>query len=56
MFPTLVSKNSSTLFQSQYALTPWINLVGEYTKTRSEAQNGNSAESDTTALGAILFF
>lgn len=55
-FPTLVSKNSSTLFQSQYALTPWINLVGEYTKTRSEAQNGNSAESDTTALGAILFF
>ena len=55
-FPTLVSKNRSTLFQSQYALTPWVNLVGEYTRTRSDAQNGNSAKSDTTALGVILFF
>jgi predicted porin len=54
--PTLVEENTSWVFQGRYALTPWLNLVGEYTRTKAEAHNHNVATSDAVALGAILFF
>lgn len=54
--PTLVKKNSSWAFQTKYALTDWVSLVGEYTNTTSKAHGGNEANSDAIALGAILFF
>ncbi len=54
--PTLVKQNSSWAFQTKYALTDWVSLVGEYTSTTSKAHGGNEASSDAIALGAILFF
>ena len=54
--PLLLQKNSSYVGQLRYGLTSWVNLVGEYTHTISEAQGGNEADSDAIALGAILFF
>ena len=54
--PTLVDTNSSWVGQVRYGLTSWVTLIGEYVHTRSEAHNGNAAEGDTAALGAILFF
>lgn len=52
----LVETNSSWVFQGRYALTPWASLVGEYTRTKSEAHNGNDASSNAIALGSIIFF
>ena len=52
----LVSKNSSWVGQARYGLNSWVTLIGEYTHTKSEAHNGNDANSDALALGAILFF
>ncbi|QJE72215.1 porin [Aerophototrophica crusticola] len=52
----LVETNQSWVFQAQYALTSWLNLVGEYTNTESDAHNGNKAENNSIALGAIMFF
>ncbi|MGF7152191.1 hypothetical protein FHS96_005860 [Sphingomonas zeicaulis] len=54
--PTLVDKNSSYVGQLRYGLTSWVTLIGEYIHTQSEAHNGNQAEGDTLAAGAILFF
>ncbi|MBV5335898.1 porin, partial [bacterium] len=54
--PTLVKKNSSWVGQAKYALTPWVNLIGEYTATKAEAHGGNKADSDAVALGAIMLF
>lgn len=54
--PTLLDNNSSWVGQVRYGLTSWVTLLGEYTHTRAEAQNGNRATSDALALGAILFF
>ncbi|MGQ2933692.1 porin [Sphingopyxis sp.] len=54
--PTLVDKNSSYVGQVRYSLTSWVTLIGEYINTTSEAHNGNEAEADTIAVGAILFF
>lgn len=54
--PTLVEENTSWVVQGRYALTPWLSLVGEYTRTEAEAHNRNVATSDAVALGAILFF
>lgn len=54
--PTLVDKNSSYVGQLRYGLTSWVTLIGEYIHTQSEAHNGNKAEGDTIAAGAILFF
>ncbi len=49
--------NSSWIGQGRYALTNWVNLVAEYTHTRSEAQvTGGIATSDSVALGTIAFF
>lgn len=53
---TLVSKNSSYVGQVRYGLTDWVTLLAEYTRTKSEAHGGNEAESDSIAVGAILFF
>jgi hypothetical protein len=52
----LVKSNSSYVGQVRYGLTSWVTLVGEYTYTRSRAHNGNDANSDALAAGAILFF
>lgn len=52
----LVKTNSSYVGQVRYGLTSWVTLIGEYIHTESEAHNGNEAESDALALGAILFF
>ncbi len=54
--PTLVKRNSSYVGQGRYGLTSWVTLIGEYIHTKSEAHNGNRAEADTIAGGAILFF
>lgn len=53
---TLVRKNSSYVGQIRYGLTDWVTLLGEYTRATSEAHGGNEADSDSIALGAILFF
>lgn len=53
---TLVRRNSSVIGQVRYGLTSWVTLLSEYTKTQSKAHNGNEADSDSIALGAILFF
>ncbi len=53
---TLVRRNSSYIGQVRYGLTNWVTLLGEYTNTQSKAHNGNEADSDSVALGAILFF
>lgn len=54
--PTLVDTNSSWVGQVRYGLTSWVTLIGEYVSSRSEAHNGNKAQSDAIALGGILFF
>lgn len=54
--PTLVEKNSSYVGQVRYGLTSWVTLIGEYIHSKAEAHNGNEAESDALALGAIMFF
>ncbi|HYE48745.1 MAG TPA: porin [Azospirillaceae bacterium] len=54
--PTLVDSNQSWALQGRYSLTDWVTLVTEYILTESEAHNGNEAESDTVAVGAIVFF
>lgn len=54
--PTLLDTNSSWVGQFRYALTPWVTLISEYTRTRSRAHGGNRASSGTLATGAILFF
>lgn len=41
--------------QRRHGLTNWVNPVRGYIRTRSEAQGANDAESDATAVGAILF-
>ncbi|HYC03867.1 MAG TPA: porin [Azospirillaceae bacterium] len=52
----LVDSNKSWAFQARFGLTEWVTLVGEYIMTESEAHNGNRAESNTIAIGAIMFF
>jgi hypothetical protein len=54
--PTLVRRNSSWVGQGRYGLTSWVTLIGEYVHTESLAHNGNKAQGDTVAAGAILFF
>lgn len=52
----LVRRNSSYIGQLRYGLTDWVTLLSEYTRTTSKAHGGNQADSDSVALGAILFF
>ena len=54
--PTLIRKNSSWVGQGRYGLTSWVTLIGEYIHSTSKAHNGNEAQGNTIAAGAILFF
>lgn len=54
--PALLRRNSSWVGQARYGLTSWVTLIGEYISTTARAHNGNEAQSDTVAAGAILFF
>ncbi|WCT73208.1 porin [Sphingomonas naphthae] len=54
--PILVDVNSSWVGQLRYGLTPWVTLVSEYVRTKSEAHGINEAKSNALAAGAILFF
>jgi hypothetical protein len=54
--PLLIKRNDSNVFGVYYALTPSVNLVGEYIMTNARAQNGGSIKDNAFALGAILFF
>ncbi|HKD84951.1 MAG TPA: hypothetical protein VKB58_09405 [Terriglobales bacterium] len=54
--PDLVSNNASEIGGARYKLTDWVNLVAEYTHTRSSAHSGNADTSDSIAVGSILFF
>jgi len=52
----ITRNNGSYIGQARYGLTKWMNLVGEYTHTRSESQAGAIATEDSVALGTIAFF
>lgn len=52
----LVDKNKSYVIGIYHPVTSALNLVLEYTDTKSEAHNGNEAEEKAIAIGAILFF
>lgn len=54
--PTLIKRNSSWVGQGRYSLTSWVTLITEYIHSTSQAHNGNKAQGDTVAAGAILFF
>lgn len=54
--PTLVRENSSAVGQVRYSLNSWMTLIGDYIHSTAKAHNGNQADSDTVALGGILFF
>ncbi len=53
---TLVESNEMLTIGAYHPLTKHLNLVAEFSNVESENQNGESNESDTFALGAILFF
>ena len=53
----LVEKNDRWTVGAYHPLTKHLNLVAEYNKIESEGHAaGQSRESDTFSLGAILFF
>jgi predicted porin len=54
--PLLVQDNESYAFGVKYHLTDWVNLITEYTHTTATAHNGNQANDNTVAAGAIAFF
>ncbi len=47
----LVKRNSSEVFGVYYSLTKSVTLVGEYSHTRAEAWNGNSASENDAIIG-----
>ncbi len=53
---TLVKDNESYAFGAKYKLTSWVNLIAEFNHTTATAHNGNKAEEDSFATGAIAFF
>ena len=53
---TLVEENERVTVGAYHPLTKHLNLVAEYNNMESKAHNGNSRESDSISLGAILFF
>jgi predicted porin len=55
-FPTLVSKNSKYTFGVYHKLTDNLTLLGEFTDTKSEAQNGAENKSKSFNVGAFLAF
>lgn len=52
----LVRRNQSVIGAAYYHLTDWLNLVGEYAHTSSDAHNGSSESDDTASAGVILLF
>ena len=54
----LIDKNSSWVLGAYHPLTKHLNLVAEYTRTKSETDTGTAkdAKEDNISLGAILFF
>ncbi|HZD31957.1 MAG TPA: porin, partial [Candidatus Angelobacter sp.] len=54
--PDLLDNNSSEIGGARYKLTSWVNLIAEYTHTRSSAHSGNSATSDSVAVGSFVAF
>ncbi len=52
----LLNNNGSEIGGARYKLTNWVNLVGEYTHTRSSSHSGEATTSDSVAVGSILFF
>ena len=53
---TLVETNESIIFGVYHPLTESLNLVLEYTNTEATAHNGNTAEENSIAIGAIIFY
>jgi predicted porin len=53
---TLVETNESIVFGVYHPLTESLNLVFEYTATEATAHNGNKAEENSIAIGAIIFY
>jgi len=53
---SLVETNESWIVGLYHPVGEALNLVIEYTDTESEAHNGNEADDDTLAIGAIMFF
>ena len=53
---TLVKTNESFIIGLYHPLTSSLNLVLEYSNTEATAHNGNSADENTIAIGAILFY
>ena len=52
----LVETNESFIFGIYHPIGEALSLVAEYTETEAEAHNGNEAEEQVIALGAIMFF
>jgi len=52
----LLESNERWTIGAYHPLTKHLNLVAEYNRIDSEAHNGNDQDSDSLALGAILFF
>jgi len=53
---TTLEENQRWTVGAYHPLTKHLNLVAEYNAIESDAQNGNTRESDSISLGAILFF
>jgi hypothetical protein len=53
---SITKNNQSFVGQARYGLSSWVNLVGEYTHTRSESQGDVVGTSNSFALGSIAFF
>jgi predicted porin len=54
--PTLVKKNSKYTFGVYHKLTENLTLLGEFTNTKSEAQNNSDNEAQSFNIGAFLAF
>jgi predicted porin len=52
----LLKRNSSVVGGVYYSLTKSVTLVGEYSHTKAQAWNGNSAKEDDVIVGGIIFF
>ena len=52
----LVETSESWIVGAYHPIGEALNLVVEYTNTEAEAHNGNEAEEDSIAIGAIMFF
>jgi len=53
---SITRNNQSFVGQARYGLTSWVNLIGEFTHTRSESQGDSVSTSNSFALGTIAFF